>query len=162
MTLRSRGLPVSNRAVSTPLGYVLTLAITTVLVSGLLIGMGGFVGDQRERVVRSELEVVGEQVAADVSAVDRLVVAGGADKAARASFRLPARVGGTGYTVELSDPDPTDAAAAVVLRSADPEVTVTVPFGNRTAVLVDSPIRGGNLVITYDGAEERLEVRSGD
>ncbi|MFC4356875.1 hypothetical protein ACFO0N_02805 [Halobium salinum] len=151
-----------DRAVSTPLGYVLTLAITTVLISGLLIAMGGFVDGQRERVVRSELEVLGEQVAADVSAADRLVVAGGTDTDVRASFRLPERVGGSAYTVELTDSDAGDDAATVTLHSADPEVTVEVTFRTRTDVQVGAPVQGGNLVVEYDETDSHLEVHAGD
>jgi hypothetical protein len=154
-----------ERAVSTPLGYILTLAITTVLVSGLLIAMGGFVDGQRERVVRSELEVVGEQVAADVSAADRLVVAGGADTTVRAAFRLPARVGGSQYTVDVVADG---GAYAVRLASVDPDVTVEVGFDSETSVRTSTPVAGGNVVVVYaDGPDgdtdpDRLEVRSDD
>ena len=50
-----------DRAVSTTLGYVLSLAIASILISGLMLATAGFVEGQREQVIRSELEVVGDR-----------------------------------------------------------------------------------------------------
>ena len=59
----------SDRGQSVPLGYALSIGITTLLVIALVFTAGGYVEDQRERVVRTELGVVGQQLASDVSAV---------------------------------------------------------------------------------------------
>ncbi|MFC7028484.1 hypothetical protein ACFQH8_15745 [Halomicroarcula sp. GCM10025710] len=61
-----------DRAVSTALGYVLTLSIASLLVTGLIIAGSGFVEDRREQVVREELTVIGQQIGADLARADRL------------------------------------------------------------------------------------------
>ena len=66
-----------DRAVSATLGYVLVIGITTILISGLFLAAGGFVENQHERAIRAELEVVGNRLAADIAAVDRLALAAG-------------------------------------------------------------------------------------
>ncbi|RLM31390.1 hypothetical protein DVK01_21550, partial [Haloarcula sp. Atlit-120R] len=69
MRLRSRS---TARGVSTALSYVLTLTITVVLVSGLMVAAGGFVSDEHARVTETELDVMGNRLAAGIESVDRV------------------------------------------------------------------------------------------
>ena len=153
MTDRFR-LVRDDRGVSTALGYVLTLAITTVLVSGLLIAVGGFVSDQNERVTRSELDVVGQRLAADVEAADRLVEAGSGDGGSNATVvvrsRLPETVAGRTYRVAINE-------SRLVLSARDPDVSVTVRVVTDTPV-ANTTLGGGPVRIAFDGG--RLEVSS--
>jgi len=48
-----------ERGVSVTVGYVLTLAIGAVLLSGVVIGVGGVVDSQTDRAVRGDLSVLG-------------------------------------------------------------------------------------------------------
>lgn len=144
-----------NRAVSTTLSYTLSLAIASILVSGLLIAGGNFVEDRQEQVVRDELEVIGQQVASDIARIDRLVVAADSDPTARLNHTFPARVSGTGYRVSVDS-----AADELTLESTSPEVSVTVSLTTRTD-LGDSTAGGGVMTVFYDESSEQLEVQDG-
>lgn len=66
---------MSDRGTSTTLSYVLTLSIATVLVGGLIVAGSTFVKDNREEVIRQELQVIGEHIASNIEQVDRYAVA---------------------------------------------------------------------------------------
>lgn len=137
------------------LGYTLGLGIAAILITGLLIAGGGFVSDQREAAVRSELEVLGQQVASDIEAADRLAVAAGADATVSLGRTLPQRVAGSTYMVELvAEEDP-----FLRLSSSSPELEIDVAFTNTTAVEA-SRLDGGPFVVNLTAADE-LTLESG-
>lgn len=139
-----------RRAVSTTLGYVLMLSVASLLVVGLLTAGSGFVSDQRERVVRAELEVVGQQVASDVMAADRLVRASdGSSTTVRITDSRPNDVTGSPYRVTLVD----DGDPHLELETAKPAVQVTVQLSTTTAVR-ESSVNGGDVVVRYDASGE--------
>lgn len=145
---------MTTRAVSTTLSYVLTLSITVLLISGLFIAAGNFVENERERVVRSELQVIGQRLASAVESADRLAsAASGGD--ATVDESVPATVGGIPYTVTVE----TGGTDRLVLESHQPDVTVTVTVVT-DATLNESSISGGNVVVVYDISDDSLEVES--
>lgn len=146
---------MTDRAVSVTLSYVLTLAITTILVTGLLLSTGSLVEDQRESAARSELRVVGERIAASLMSADRLAQSGATTVVSEAT--APDRVAGFRYTVSLNG-----TTQEVVLETAASDIVVRVPFNNRTAVS-ESTATGGaiRIALTNPGdPNEALEVRS--
>jgi len=140
------------RAVSTTLSYVLTLAIATLLITGLIIAGGSYVDTQREQVIRDELTVVGQQLASDVQRADRLVRAGNGSTTVSMNRTFSNRVTGEPYRVSLNPSNRT-----LVLNTTTPEVTVRVGISNETH-LKDTEARGGDIQIRYDGG--KLEVRN--
>ncbi len=145
---------MTGRALSTALGYVLTLSITVFLVSGLFIAGGNFVENQREEVIRTELDIVGEQVATHVNAADRLNQSGMGESTIRIEQRFPSRVVGSSYQIYLEEDGP-----RLRLESSRPQVEVTVALTNTTA-LADSSASGGEIVIRYDQGEDAVVVDS--
>lgn len=143
------------RAVSTTLSYVLSLAIATILITGLIIAGGGYVDTQREQVIRDELTVVGQQLAADIERADRLVRAGDPDEPMTVTVNrtFSNRVTGTSYRLALEPRNGT-----LLLNTTRPEVTVRVGISNQTD-LGSSSVRGGEVQIRYDRTDEQLEVR---
>jgi hypothetical protein len=148
---RSEGLAGDRRGVSTAIGYVLTLSVTTLLVGGLLVGIGTFVDDQRTGTARDELRVVGQQVASDVSAADRLARAGRTSEV-RITRQLPDTVTGSAYTIEVQGGDP----IRIELRMRRPEVTVDLTIHVETTVS-DTTVNGGAIVVRLNASDE-LEV----
>lgn len=148
-----------DRAVSTVVGYTLTLGIMTLLITGLLVAAGGFVEDQRERTVRAELQVVGQQIAADLDAADRLVRADGTDTAVEIYGQHPERVTGATYRVEVVDDtdDHCEFDRCLKLSTDDPEVVVTVRIGTVTTVELGSA-GGGGVVVEYDAGSDTLVI----
>ena len=140
-----------DRAVSTTLGYVLTLTITVILVSGLMVAVGSFVAGQNERVTESELEVVGQRLATDIEAADRLAEAAESTPTVVVRSRLPRTVAGRTYRIAVNE----TGTDRLVLSTADPDVSVVV------RVVTDYPVSsaslgGGTVRITFDGTD--LEV----
>jgi len=152
-----------DRAVSTTVGYVLTLAIGAVLLSGVVIGVGGVLESQTDRAVHGDLSVVGQSVVANLENADRLARAAEAGrtdpdlKAADANVSvvvdidLPRRVAGVPYTVEINE-------TVVTLRTDRPDASVRIPHTARVGV-ENTSVRGGPLRITYDGDPDEPEDR---
>ncbi|WP_135829047.1 DUF7266 family protein [Halorussus halobius] len=149
MSGRRTGFATDRRAVSTTVTYTLTVAITTVLVSGLVIAAGGAVSDQRERAVRQELGVVGERLAAELEGADGLVADGNADLRLRTTH--PDALAGTRYSVALvaSAPGPCDRYPCLALNASDPAASVTVALATETAVR-STRVAGGDVVVVYE------------
>lgn len=146
---------MSDRAVSTTLSYSLTLSISALLVVGLLTAGGTFISDQRDDVVESELEVIGERLAADISTADRLVEMGDGPTNVSVYSRLPSTVSGSSYDVEVRA-DNGNASLRLTTRSLDRNVDV--PVANTTD-LSPGATSGGDLAIVYNDSSDSLEVR---
>lgn len=147
-----------ERAVSTTITYTLTIAVTTILVSGLIVAAGGLVEDQRERAVHDELGVVGERIASELAGVDRLAESG---DELQLETTHPRQLAGATYTVTLqaSAPNVCSQSPCLVLNSSRPDVTITVPLVNETAVRTSSA-PGGSVVVTYEPANETLALEA--
>jgi hypothetical protein len=144
--------PTRDRAVSTAVGYVLTLGITTVLVSGLLLAAGGAVDDRREETTRNTLEVVGQRLAANLMSADRLAATDGA-RTVSVTVDLPERIAGSEYSVRVNG-----SSSTLVLDADRTDATRRVSFVASTPV-ASTTVRGGRLRIVLSPASE-LEVRS--
>lgn len=147
---------MNNRGVSAVLGYVLTLAIVTLLISGLFFAAGNFVETEHERAVRSELEVVGNRVAADIAAVDRLALAAGSNGEAELLTDLPPLVAGKSYTIAISPVPDTDTVYFINLTAHDLDVEVEVRVKSNTPV-VERTVSGGNIRVVFNGTHVEVE-----
>ncbi|WP_254840222.1 DUF7266 family protein [Natronomonas marina] len=145
-----------ERGVSPVFGYVLTLGISTLLVSGLLIAAGGFVEDQREQTSRSELRVIGQQVSADIAAADRLHRTDGASEIA-ITRTIPEQVVGSQYKVAVRTDSNGPTVPYLELTATRPEVTVEIGVASETAV-AESTVSGGEIVVEYESGPDELEV----
>lgn len=145
---------MSDRAVSTALGYVLTLSISAILISGLLITGGSTMKTQQDRAVHTELRVVGQQVASDIAAGDRLVQASEGTTAVELHHHFPTSVSGSGYTIRVVTSDeglpPDVTAPCLELSASSTHVVVYVEYASQTAVT--GTASGGDVTIEYDGS----------
>lgn len=148
-------LPTGTRGVSVTVGYVAALGIASILVTGLLIAGVGFVDQTRDQVVRQELEVVGQHVASNVEAADRLVVAGNGTETVTVNETFPGDATGTTYRVSLV----TDGGGQLHVNATNPDVSVAIDLENETA-LADSSANGGDIAVVYDPATEELVIRN--
>jgi len=144
-----------ERGQSTTLDYTLALAVAAVVATVLFAAAGNFVADQRERVVRTELGVIGQQLADEVVAADRLARAGDDTETLVVNATMPQQVAGTSYTVTVAEGGGTHW---LNLSSDRPEVSVTTQIRTETDVATGS-LKGGSVDIVYDPAADRLEVR---
>jgi hypothetical protein len=168
MTRRAAGdrpasTPRAARAVSITVNYVIVLAITAVLVSGLLVGAGGYVQDQRTSVVREELTVVAEQLAAGIDGADRLARADARSRSVRVGVNLPPRVAGESYRIDVVEVSaPADQPARHELRLESARSGVRVRLTVTTLVDLDEgSVNGGWVVVRLDAAGPALVVADG-
>lgn len=153
-----------DRAVSITVNYVIVLGISAVLVSGLLIGAGGYVQDQRTNVVREELTVVAEQLAAGIDDADRLSRAEARSRSVRVGVNLPARVAGESYRIavdNVSAPGQEPMEYELRLRSASSDVSVTLRLSTLVA-LDERSVNGGWVVVQFDANDSTLVLENGD
>lgn len=141
----------TGRAVSVTVGYVMTLAVSTLLLSGLFVAGGSFVETERERAAQGELTVVGERVAADLGTVDRVASTTSPPRENLTVDRpltLPDRVSGTSYRIRI---EAAGTNGTVALESERADVAVEVPFRTSEAVTVrNTTVDGGDLWIRWD------------
>jgi hypothetical protein len=137
-----------DRGVSTALGYVLNVGVAAILVTMLLFSAGSLVETQRDRAVETELRVVGDRVAADLAAADRLARASDGGRV-RYAVEAPPRVAGFGYDVHVNE------SGNVVLDADRSDVIITVEFQTEIPV-ENATVSGGDFVVVYEG--DRLEV----
>lgn len=151
-------MPMADRAVSTALSYALILGIVTLLLTGLTAGFAPLVSNQQVAGTHTTLEVLGNDVASDISSVDRLAVTAGTDGTVVLRTRLPDRVGGSPYQIEIDETDG-ERLYEITLRSPEYETSATVRVRTRAEIDVDAidTLDGGNLEIATDG--ERLVVQ---
>lgn len=147
-----------DRAVSIVVNYVIVLTIVALLGSGLFVTATDYVQSQQSSAIRSELRDVGNDLAADLSAADRLARSSTGDGTVSLHTAPPDRVAGSTYRISIRS---TGADRyEIVLRSTDPAVTVTVPFRSRTPV-AEGPIQGDSLVVRtekHDGTIQTVVI----
>lgn len=147
---------MSVRAVSTVLDYSMTLAIAAVLMSGLLLAGGEFVERNQEQVIRTELQVIGQQIASDIQTADRLVQANqDAEHMEELTINtsVPDTVAGVGYSTEVYVR--TGGDVELRLRTPTSSVNVTVDVQTKTDV-AETTLVSGDYAITYDESNEEL------
>lgn len=145
-----------DRAVSPVVAYVVTLAIAALLTGGLVVAAGTYVSDQREQTGESELQVLGQQVSADVAAADRLVRSG-SEPEVRVKRSLPRSVVGSTYQVSIvtGPGGPTDPY--LELSMTDVDVIVHVGLAVDTPI-EESTVGGGDIVVEYEN--QMLVIRN--
>ena len=145
-----------RRATSTALGYVLSLGIAAILVSGLIIAGGGLMEGQRDQSARIELQVIGQTVADDLASASRLADC----ESCRVRLRIdvPSRVAGEAYRIRVVEVDsPHIHRLALTTGRTNAAANVTV---RTTLPVAETTVAGGALVVEYDPAAGVLEVRN--
>lgn len=158
---------MDDRAVSTSVSYVLVLAIVALLTSGLVVGFAPLVADQQRDTVRSTMTVFGNDLAGDIDSADRLAATAGDDGTVELDARLPDRVGGTPYEIELrnrtGENGYPDYHYDIELRSDDPAATVSVSVRSRHPVEIESGVLDGGRIrieLVRGGTDPTLVMRN--
>lgn len=151
-----------DRGQSVSINYTLSLIIITVMMAGLFISMSSFLDDERERVTRSELSVLGNRITADIATADRLASATD-DSSVEVRTTIPPSVAGVDYEVDITSTQYRSTSywnVTVTLRGPSVGVEKTVKV--RTAhEVVDSSLNGGPYIVRYRGNADEIEVKDG-
>lgn len=148
-----------RRAVSTTVSYTLTLGVTTLLITGLLIAGGTFLETHQEETTRTELTVIGQQLAGLVSSADGLAAA-----TTQGSFtmsrELPATVAGSPYVIQVTNATAGGAARFTYeLRlEAGNGGTDTVEVTTETPVHAPTSFTGGDIEVSYNTTGDTLVI----
>lgn len=163
-TAGAGGSSDASRAVSTAMSYALVLGIVTLLLTGVIAGFAPLVENQRAEATHSTLEVLGNDLAGDVGNADHLASATGGDGTVVLRTRLPDRVGGSPYEIEVTEVDPDSDANRYEILVTSPDRETSAAVGLRTTTPVDAAatdtLDGGPVEIVYDGTA--LVVREDD
>lgn len=145
-----------TRGVSIALNHALSVGITALLISGLMIGAGQMIEDQQERVTRSGLHNVGNQLVTELSRVDRIATSGARDDV-RSRVPFSAQIAGNGYTIDLQS----DAGGGATLYANSTGVDVTVPIEIDTeSAVCERQVNGGPVAVVYDTDRDCLTIDS--
>ncbi|NLV10441.1 hypothetical protein GOC74_10930 [Halomicrobium mukohataei] len=136
-----------HRAVTSAVEFVLTLAIATALMSGLIVAASDTVERQKTATAQSQMESVGHQVAGTIESADRLHRTA-ATTTLRLERDLPPALVQRGYALEVT-------ASEVVVTSPLVERPVSVALDSDTPV-AQTTTKGGDIAVRYTGT--RLEV----
>lgn len=145
---------MADRGVSTALSYALILGIVALLLAGLTTGVAPLVTNQQTDATHSTLEVLGNDLAGDVATADQLAVSAGTNGTVVLRTRLPDRVGGSHYHVDIAEQNETDSEQLyeITLTSVDHDTSATVRL--RTQIPIDTDaigrLDGGPLEIALD------------
>lgn len=147
---------LAERGVSMTVTYVLALGISAALLATLLAGAGTALEAETERAAERSLETIGQELAGEIEAADRIA---GETDAVVARIDLPRTVAGTGYDVELREEcdGRSDGAGCLQLTAHGLEDAVVVPVPTE-AVLETGAVPGGPLEVVAADGRIALEV----
>jgi hypothetical protein len=147
----------SDRAVSSPLGYILNLSIAAIVLVSLGTAGTVFFDANTDAAIEEDLATYGNDLAGDIQSVDRLAAAA-PDGTANERAALADSVRGTGYVVEVINASDAGSASdrlqyatdcqrqCLVLATQDGDVQTTVNFVSATPV-ESSRFDGGPVVV---------------
>jgi hypothetical protein len=134
------------------------LAITTILISTLIVGSTTYLRIQQGTVVQTEMDVAGNQLASDVEAADRLIrsAEGPSGVSIEVITFLPDQFAGADYTVTI---ERTSVVGIydITLDTSDPRVTWTVTVRSETPIR-ETSFNGADARITYDESANELVI----
>lgn len=159
------GNPSEDRALSATVNYVLALAITSILISGLLIAGSGYMESQRTIAVGNALDVQNEQLADSIGEIDRLAAAmDDPDGEAAIRVNLLDRVIDRSYDIAVVNETETgDLRHTYRLEATSGDVERDT-LVRTTTPIQETSVRGGSTVIRYDteNGDSVLVIESAD
>jgi hypothetical protein len=146
---------MDDRAVTPAVTHALTIGISTILITGLLVGAGGLLDDQRSYVVENGLENVGGAVTSELVRMDQFDT-DGVDADVTFTTSHPTTVAGKTYDVVLEPGSP--RTTLYLDATGESELTVLYRFENETSVC-ESAVDGGEITVAFDASEPCIELR---
>ncbi|MCU4799005.1 hypothetical protein OB920_01265 [Halobacteria archaeon HArc-gm2] len=145
---------IDDRAVSTAVSHAITIGITSIMLTGLMIGASQMVDDQRQYVVERGLEDVSSAVVSDLMRMDQFNTTN-----APVSFTAehPERIGGSHYSIDVH-PEPSETIVFVNSSASVRHDSVPVRFTAESDVC-ESTVDGGKVEVAYDTDRDCIVLR---
>jgi hypothetical protein len=138
---------IDNRAVSIAITHALTIAITAVLISGLLISTGELLESQEQEVAQGQFGEIGSDIVSHINNLDRLNDTG-TEVTASVTLNYQRQIAGESWTIELSDEgDQFDTDYAVSISTDLYDRTLQYPVNTTTDLDVGATARGDEPVL---------------
>lgn len=156
-----------ERGVSITVTHVLTFAITSALITALLMSAGGLLNGQQKDAARRQLTDIGGTMSSEIRAVERLDDTTSTTRVNVAvEPEFPSTVaGGTAYTVALLRDGDGDSTLFLNATTHDLRLSFAVPLDGKT-VVENSRTKPGNMTIyncwNDDEDEQTLTLTDGD
>ncbi|ELY57271.1 hypothetical protein C491_10814 [Natronococcus amylolyticus DSM 10524] len=146
----------ADRGVTMAVTHVLALGISAALLAVLLAGAGAVLEAETERAAERSLETVGQELAGEIEAADRVAAGEGAETVTRVD--APRTIARTGYVVEAQSDCPGAVSDANCLRLSAHAVDATVHVQVSTAAdLEPNTVPGGSIEIGIEDGRVALE-----
>lgn len=137
-----------DRGLSTVAGYTLTLAITGILITGIITGVAGFVESESEVTAANQLEIAGSTLGSELGTIHGIATnPADSNQQINATVDLPDRTTAGAYTITVTD-------SQIQLETVDGDVTVTEPLpdaNDKMTITSDGRIDGGSVDVNYSG-----------
>lgn len=153
--MNDRPLRTDDRGVSTTVSYTMAMGITVVLVGGLVFSFGGFMDGNIDQATDSELRVLSEGVATELTKVDTIIERADGTGTHATLLTLPPGVAGSSYTITaVDDPCPFGQGlnSCVIVETDSRVQHVPVDLSHAVSGTVD----GGELWIVAEAGEIEL------
>lgn len=139
-----------DRGISTVVSHVMSVGITTLLIISLVATATGFLEGQQHRSATQELETIGNRLAGELAAADRLARH---SDGVNVTTTLPETIAGSTYSVQLQHGTCGAVATNTCLRlvASEYDTSTIVPVQNETELFLDSG-PNGRFVISSAGS----------
>lgn len=140
----------TDRGVSIALTHAFTVAITAVLLTGLLVGAGQLLDTQENRVTQQQFSEIGNDLVSQLDRFDRLAAAPG-NASATVTQQYPRDVAGYSYRLSIVETDERFTQShALELEHLQKDTSVLYPIANDTPIAAESSARGGPIEVCLD------------
>ncbi len=154
-----------DRAVSVAITHVLVIGITTILISGLLIGTGTLLESQQDRATFDEKTTIGDRLATELTEVSKAAEREPEDDII-VRTEQPRQLSGGQYQITLYNEDSGECTTwdpdqCLVLESGQTDDDIEVPVHDPDGIDIDEEARvqGGEIWIYYDSEDGELTIR---
>jgi|GEM_PF-477507 hypothetical protein len=154
-----------DRAVSIAVTHVLTIGITTILITGLLVGGSGLLEDEKSDATRNELRTIGNRMAAELSSSYYSAENGGAGGRMVVRVTHPSQVAGNSYNVELrqasgcSGIPGNPSGGCMVMQPPKGQNEVKIPLDPDIEIKSSSTtVQGGTVYIVVEDTDPDPDV----
>lgn len=158
----TRSFIPNERAVSFNVGYTITVAITTILVIGLISGVGGLLHAEQNKAITHQVTVTSDQVASGIMTTDRLATTGSTTQTnLTVAQDTPSKTVSPQYFIELRNES---TGPSVYVETSGGEHSHSVPITTQTRINETRITGGETIYITHtlntDTGEPELSLRS--